>query len=128
MREPLADSGDGVGAGEEQPVIASEADEGSIEASRFRGRSDFKDGDENGCCAECAQLVGECRGLLAGAKDENTAAGERKGSRRRGSSDHEVGLIVGEAAPTHTAADCLAREQVWRFRREIDEDQLCSNS
>ena len=79
--EPVAEGVDGVGAGEDEPVIAGEADQSSIEALCLGWRGDLEDGDEDGGCTEGVQLLGERRCLLAGAKDEDTAAGEREGCR-----------------------------------------------
>ena len=61
----------GVGAGEEEPVEAVEVGEGGVEGSEGGGVDDLDGGDEDGFGAEGAQVVGERRGLVGGAGDED---------------------------------------------------------
>ena len=67
---------DGVGAGEEEPVvsIASEGvelGEGGVEWVVGFGGDDFDGGDEDRGSAEGFKLVGEVGGLMAGPGDED---------------------------------------------------------
>jgi hypothetical protein len=67
---------DGVGAGEEEPVVGAEAGEGGVEGGKGCGGDDFDGGDEDGGRAECFELGGEVGGLVAGAGDEDAFVGE----------------------------------------------------
>ena len=60
---------DGVGAGEDEPVVGVKAGEGGVERGVGGGGSDLDGGDEDGDCAEGAEGFGEFGGLVGGAGD-----------------------------------------------------------
>jgi len=66
---------DGVGAGEEEPVVGGECGDGIVEG--LEGGWGFKGdgGDEDGLDAERAQALGELRGLVGRAGDEDALQG-----------------------------------------------------
>jgi hypothetical protein len=92
---------DGVGAGEEEPVVALaaggvELGEGGVERSVGRRRDDLDGGNEDGGRAESFEVGGEVGGLVAGSGDEDAFVSEGKHwmivwPRARGSGD---GLVV----------------------------------
>ena len=67
---------DGVGAGEEEPVVGAEAGEGGVEGGEGRRGGDFDGGDEDGGRAEGFELGGELGGLVPGSGDEDALVGE----------------------------------------------------
>ncbi len=69
---------EGVGAGEEEPVVGAEAGESGVERAEGGGRNDLDGGDENGGCAEGFELRGEFGGLMARSGDEDAFVGERR--------------------------------------------------
>ena len=62
---------DGVGAGEDEPVVGAETGEGGVEWGVGFGRGDLDSGDEDGGRAEGFELSGEVGGLVAGSRDED---------------------------------------------------------
>jgi hypothetical protein len=50
---------DGVGGGEDEPVVCREAGEGGVEGAVGGGRGDLDGGDEDGSCAEGFELSGQ---------------------------------------------------------------------
>ena len=66
---------DGVGAGEDEPVVSAEAGEGGVEGSEGGWGDDLDGGDEDGGRAEGFELGGEVGGLVAGAGDEDAFVG-----------------------------------------------------
>ena len=73
---PGGDGADGVGAGEEEPVIAGDIAEGAIERSEAARRLDFEQRHFDRFGAEGAEAGGEFAGLVRGAGNEDAAAGE----------------------------------------------------
>ncbi len=62
---------DGVGAGEDEPVVGAEAGEGGVEGGEGGRGDDLDGGDEDGDCAEGFELGGELGGLVAGSGDQD---------------------------------------------------------
>jgi hypothetical protein len=78
---PAVEGFDGVGTGEEEPVVALaaggvELSEGGVEGGVGCGRDDLDGGDEDGGRAESFELGGEIGGLVAGSGDEDAFASE----------------------------------------------------
>ena len=82
----LVEDFDGVGAGEEEPVVGIELGEGSIEGGVGFGREDFDGGDEDGGRAKGFELGGEVGGLVAGSGYEDAFVFE----------GHLVVIVVGK--------------------------------
>ena len=82
----LVEDFDGVGAGEEEPVVGIELGEGSIEGGVGFGREDFDGGDEDGGRAKGFELGGEVGGLVAGSGYEDAFVVE----------GHLVVIVVGK--------------------------------
>lgn len=70
---------DGVGTGEDEPVVRAEASEGGVEGGEGGWGNDLDCWDENWGCAEGFELGGEFGGLVAGSGDEDAFV--RKGHR-----------------------------------------------
>ncbi len=68
---------DGVGAGEDEPVVGADGGEGGVEGVEGVGWGDLDGRDEDGRGAEGFELGGEFGGLGSGAGDEDAAVGER---------------------------------------------------
>jgi hypothetical protein len=62
---------DGVGAGEEKPIVGAKASEGGIEGAEAGWGNDLYGGDKDGCSAESFKLNGELGGLVTGSGDED---------------------------------------------------------
>jgi hypothetical protein len=62
---------DGVGAGEEEPVEGAQAGERGVKGAEGGGWGELDGGDEDGFEAVGADGVGEGRGLVGGAGDED---------------------------------------------------------
>ena len=62
---------DGVGAGEEEPVVSVELGEGGVEGGVGCGGDDLDGGDEESGSAQGFELGGEAGGLMAGSGDED---------------------------------------------------------
>ena len=77
---------DGVGAGEEEPVVGAEVGEGGVEGGEGVGWDDLDGGDEDGGRAEGFELGGEVGGLVAGSGDEDAFVFE----------GHLVVIVVGK--------------------------------
>ena len=77
---------DGVGAGEEEPVVVFELGECGIEEGVGVWRDDFDGGDEDGGRAEGFELSGEVGGLVAGSGYEDAFVVE----------GHLVVIVVGK--------------------------------
>ena len=67
---------DGVGAGEDEPVVGVEVAEGGIERIVAGWRLDFEDGDFDGFGSGGAKTFAEFAGLVSGAGDEDAFVGE----------------------------------------------------
>jgi len=67
---------DGVGAGEEEPIVSAEAGESGVECGEGGGRDDLDGGDEDGGRAEGFEPGSEVGGLVAGSSDEDALVGE----------------------------------------------------
>ncbi len=67
---------DGVGAGEEEPVVTFEFAQGCVEGGVGFGGDDLDGGDEDGCGSEGFELGGEVRGLVAGSSDQDAFVGQ----------------------------------------------------
>ena len=84
----------GVGAGEKEPVEALEMREGFVERGIGRRGGEFDGGDEDGIGAEGTQSVGQFRGLVGGASDEDAGFGHgRKGLLRLAESEVSEDLL-----------------------------------
>lgn len=68
---------DGVGAGEDEPVVGTDGGERGVEGGEGFGRGELDGGDEDGRCAEGLELSSEGGGLLTSAGDEDPDLGER---------------------------------------------------
>jgi len=73
---PAVEGFDGIGAGEDEPVVGAEAGEGGVECGEGRGGDDFDGGDRFGGCAEGFELGGEIGGLVSGSGDEDSLVGQ----------------------------------------------------
>ena len=68
---------DGVGAGEEEPVVGAEAGEGGVETGEGSRGRDLDGRDEDSGRSERFKLCCEFGGLVAGSSDEDAFVGER---------------------------------------------------
>lgn len=75
---------DGVGAGEEKPVVRAEAGQCGVKSAEGGGGNDLDGGNEDGDRAEGFELSGEVGGLVAASRDEDAFVGE---------SGHPVGIV-----------------------------------
>ena len=82
----LVEDFDGVGTGEEEPVVVFELGECGIEEGVGVWRDDFDGGDEDGGRAEGFELSGEVGGLVAGSGYEDAFVFE----------GHLVVIVVGK--------------------------------
>ena len=73
---PAVEGFDGVGAGEDEPVVGSKAGESGVECGEGGGRDDLDGGDSHGGRAEGFELGGEIGGLVAGSGDEDAFIGQ----------------------------------------------------
>ena len=73
----LSNCANGVGTGEDEPVVSVEVPERHIERIVAGGRTDFEDGDFDGIGACSAKAFAEFAGLVRGAGYEDASVGQR---------------------------------------------------
>ena len=97
--QTLMEDFDGIGAGEEKPVVTFELGEGHVVGGVGFGWDDLDGGDEDRRCAESFELGREVGGLVAGAGYEDAFVVE----------GHLVVIVVGEMgyAERHKRLDDL---------------------
>lgn len=84
VSEAAVEGFDGIGAGEEQPVKALEMAERAVERGKRGGFGKFDGGNKDGLGAEGAQVVGERRGLVGRAGDEDAGWSQEISQRPNG--------------------------------------------
>src|ERR1700738_5728326 len=60
---------DGVGAGEDEPIVGADGGTRGVERAEGLGRGEFDGGDQDRDCAEGFELTSQLRGLMAGARN-----------------------------------------------------------
>ncbi len=74
----VAERADGVGAGEDEPVVIGKRAQRSIKRREIRRRPNLDDRNFNRLGSDCPQALAEFAGLVSGARYENAPASERQ--------------------------------------------------